>query len=41
MGSHGRSGIARLVLGSVTEGVLRRATVPVLAVRCPATPQTH
>jgi nucleotide-binding universal stress UspA family protein len=36
MGSHGRSGIARLVLGSVTEGVLRRASVPVLAVRCPA-----
>lgn len=41
MGSHGRSGIARLVLGSVTEGVLRRASVPVLAVRCPATAQPH
>ncbi len=32
MGSHGRSAIARLVLGSVSEGVLRRATCPVLIV---------
>ncbi|TAM60299.1 universal stress protein [bacterium] len=30
MGSHGRGGIARMVLGSKTEGVLRRAPVPVL-----------
>ncbi|TAM75443.1 universal stress protein [bacterium] len=30
MGSHGRGGIARIVLGSKTEGVLRRAPVPVL-----------
>jgi len=30
MGSHGRSGVARLLLGSVAEGVLRHATIPVL-----------
>lgn len=30
MGSHGRGGIARMVLGSKTEGVLRRAPVPVM-----------
>jgi nucleotide-binding universal stress UspA family protein len=33
MSSHGRSGISRLVMGSVTESVLRRATCPVLVVR--------
>jgi nucleotide-binding universal stress UspA family protein len=33
MGSHGRSGVQRLVLGSVAEKVLRRATCPVLTVR--------
>lgn len=33
MGTHGRSGLAHLALGSVTEGVLRRATCPVLVVR--------
>ncbi len=33
MGSHGRSGIKRWVLGSVAEEVLRHATVPVLMVK--------
>jgi nucleotide-binding universal stress UspA family protein len=33
MGTHGRSGVAHLLLGSVTEKVLRTATCPVLAVR--------
>jgi nucleotide-binding universal stress UspA family protein len=33
MGSHGRSGIQRALLGSVTEGVVRHATVPVLIER--------
>lgn len=33
MGSHGRSGIPRLVLGSVAEGVLRTSTIPVLVFR--------
>jgi nucleotide-binding universal stress UspA family protein len=32
MGTQGRSGLGRLVLGSVAERVLRSATVPVLAV---------
>lgn len=32
MGTHGRSGISRLLLGSVTEAVLRRGDIPVLAI---------
>ncbi|HLG57496.1 MAG TPA: universal stress protein [Vicinamibacterales bacterium] len=32
MGTHGRSGFERLILGSVTEKVLRQATCPVLTV---------
>lgn len=32
MGSHGRSGVARWFLGSVTESVMRRAACPVLVV---------
>ncbi|HEU4742378.1 MAG TPA: universal stress protein [Meiothermus sp.] len=34
MGTHGRSGIDRLLLGSVTEGVLHRSEKPVLVIRC-------
>jgi nucleotide-binding universal stress UspA family protein len=33
MGTHGRSGLGRAVLGSVTEQVLRASNVPVLTVR--------
>jgi len=33
MGTHGRSGLDRFMLGSVTERVLRTANVPVLAIR--------
>ena len=36
MGTHGRRGIDRLMLGSTTEKILRRARCPVLAVRKPA-----
>ena len=32
MGTHGRTGFRRLVLGSVTEAVMRQAEVPVIAV---------
>jgi nucleotide-binding universal stress UspA family protein len=32
MTTHGRSGFVRLVIGSVTEGVLRRSTRPVLVI---------
>ena len=33
MATHGRTGMARLLLGSVAEAVLRRSEVPVLLVR--------
>ena len=35
MGTHGRRGFNRMVLGSDAEGVLRTAAVPVLMVRSP------
>lgn len=35
MGTHGRSGIDRYLLGSVTEKVVRSSDVPVLTVRAP------
>jgi nucleotide-binding universal stress UspA family protein len=40
MGTHGRSGIKRLVLGSVAENVLRSAKCPVLLVRGEASART-
>ncbi len=33
MGTHGRSGLTRLIMGSVTEEVLRVAPCPVLTIR--------
>jgi len=33
IGSHGRSGVARILLGSVAEVVVRRSPVPVTVVR--------
>ncbi|MBW2463842.1 MAG: universal stress protein [Deltaproteobacteria bacterium] len=33
MGTHGRQGLSRLMLGSVAEGVMRHATCPVMTVR--------
>jgi nucleotide-binding universal stress UspA family protein len=35
IGTHGRRGVRRLLLGSVAEGVVRIATKPVLLVRLP------
>jgi nucleotide-binding universal stress UspA family protein len=35
MGSHGRRGVDRLVMGSVSERVVREAPVPVLVARAP------
>jgi nucleotide-binding universal stress UspA family protein len=35
MGTHGRTGLARLLMGSVAEQVVRRAACPVLTVRMP------
>lgn len=37
IGTHGRSGLGRWLLGSVAERVLRTAEVPVLTVRAPLT----
>jgi nucleotide-binding universal stress UspA family protein len=33
MGTHGRTGLARLVMGSIAEAVVRRAECPVLTVK--------
>ncbi|KAF6247487.1 universal stress protein [Nitrosopumilus sp. b3] len=33
MGSHGRSGIDKLILGSIANGVVQRSKIPVLVVR--------
>lgn len=38
MGTHGRSGLGRLVVGSIAEAVLRRTTVPILLVRAAEAP---
>jgi nucleotide-binding universal stress UspA family protein len=35
MGTHGRSGLARLLLGSIAEQVLRKANNPILTVKGP------
>ena len=35
MGTHGRKGLSHLFVGSVAEGILRRANVPVLVTRLP------
>jgi nucleotide-binding universal stress UspA family protein len=41
IGSHGRSGVSRAVLGSVTQRVLRRAPLPVLVVPLPRSKTPH
>jgi len=38
MSTHGRSGLGRLILGSVTESVLRGTTIPILIVRADRAP---
>lgn len=35
MGTHGRTGLARLVMGSIAEAVIRGAACPVLTVKLP------
>ena len=35
MGTHGRSGLAHLLLGSVAEYVVRHSQIPVLTAHCP------
>jgi nucleotide-binding universal stress UspA family protein len=39
LGTHGRRGLSRLVMGSDAESVLRETTVPVLLVRSPLNPR--
>jgi nucleotide-binding universal stress UspA family protein len=41
MGSHGRTGLGRLLMGSVAEGVTRRAECPVLIVKQPSMAVDH
>ncbi len=41
MATHGRRGLDRLTLGSVTEGLLRRSEMPRLIVRCSADPAAN
>jgi nucleotide-binding universal stress UspA family protein len=36
MGTHGRTGLSRLLVGSVAEDVMRRAACPVLTLRVPS-----
>lgn len=38
MSTHGRTGLGRLILGSVTESVLRGTTTPILIVRAESAP---
>jgi hypothetical protein len=38
MSTHGRSGLGRLIMGSVAESVLRGTTAPILLVRAPEAP---
>lgn len=41
MGTHGRTGLMHLLLGSVSEGVVRDASAPVLLVRAVSTGDSH
>jgi nucleotide-binding universal stress UspA family protein len=41
MGTHGRTGVARALLGSITEETLRASTLPVLVVRANERPGTR
>ena len=41
MASHGRTGVARLLMGSVAEAVVRRAACPVLTCKQPAGVAAH
>jgi nucleotide-binding universal stress UspA family protein len=41
MGTHGRTGVSRLLFGSITESVMRTSTVPVIAVNPGASENAH
>ena len=38
IGTHGRSGVDRMLMGSVAEGVVRRASIPVVTIHLPRHP---
>lgn len=39
MGSHGRTGLSRLLMGSVADAVMRKASCPILVVKQPTAGQ--
>jgi nucleotide-binding universal stress UspA family protein len=41
VGSHGRGGLSRALLGSVAEGILRKSTIPVLVTHAPRPQAGH
>lgn len=41
MGTHGRTGVSRLLFGSITESVMRTSTAPVIAVNPGASERAH
>jgi len=41
LGTHGRTGMTRMLMGSVAEAVVRRAPCPVLVYRAPAETLSH
>jgi nucleotide-binding universal stress UspA family protein len=41
LGTHGRTGLKRLLMGSVAEAVVRRAMCPVLTIKQPAEVAAH
>jgi len=41
IGTHGRTGLTRLLMGSVAESVVRRAKCPVLTIKQPAPVEAH
>ena len=41
MGTHGRSGLMRLLMGSVAEAVVRKAHCPVMSIKTPAQEPAH
>jgi nucleotide-binding universal stress UspA family protein len=41
LGTHGRTGLKRVLMGSVAEAVVRRATCPVLTIKQPQTAAAH
>ena len=41
LATHGRTGLTRMLLGSVAEALIRRAPCPVLALRPPQPPRAH